>query len=330
LIEKYGADGVRVGMLLCSPAGNDLLFDESLTEQGRNFSNKIWNTFRLIKSWKVDENAEQNEASKAAISWFGEKINYSLKKIDDHFLKFRISDALMMVYTLVRDEFSGWYLEAVKPAYQQPIDKATYDSTLEFFDKVLKILHPFMPFITEEIYQLIEERKTGESIMVDTMPTYGNTHRQILSDFEVTKEVITSIRNIRQEKNISPKDGLKLSITVAEKDYNAYFIAVMKKLANVDSVSFGDKPEEGASTFMVKTTQYSVPLGDMIDIEAEKQKLEDELNYHKGFLNSVMKKLGNENFVKNAPEKVVEMERKKKADAENKIKALSERIESLK
>ncbi len=329
LIEKYGADGVRVGMLLCSPAGNDLLFDEALTEQGRNFSNKIWNTFRLIKSWDVSEELEQSEASKAAVRWFEEKINHFLKKIDDHFLKFRISDALMLVYTLIRDEFSGWYLEAVKPAYQKPIDKATYKSTLEFLDKVLKILHPFMPFISEEIYQLIEDRKQGESIMITEMPSYGKTHTQVLKDFEEAKEVITALRNIRQEKNIPQKDTLKLSITSAESGYKTDFLAVIKKLANIESVNYVATSEDGAATFMVKTTQYSVPLGDLIDIEVEKQKLEEELKYQKGFLNSVMKKLGNERFVNNAPQKVVEMEQKKKADAEEKIRAITEQIDSL-
>jgi valyl-tRNA synthetase len=330
LIEKFGADGVRVGMLLCSPAGNDLLFDESLTEQGRNFSNKIWNTFRLIKSWKVSTEVQQTDASKAAISWFEEKINYSLKRIDEHFSKFRISDALMLSYTLVRDEFSGWYLEAIKPPYQQPIDKATYKSTLEFFDKVLKILHPFMPFITEEIYQLISDRREGESIMVAEMPSFSKSHPHVLSDFEDTKEVIAAIRNIRQEKNISPKEVLKLSIISDESDYKGDYIAVIKKLANIESVSFVDKSDEGAATFMVKTAQYSIPLGNLIDYEKEKQKLEEELNYQKGFLNSVLKKLGNEKFVNSAPEKVVEIERRKQADAEQKIEALTEQIKSLK
>jgi valyl-tRNA synthetase len=329
LIEKYGADGVRVGMLLCSPAGNDLLFDELLTEQGRNFSNKIWNTFRLIKGWKVSEHEAQTEASQAAVQWFAEKLNYSLKLIDDHFSKFRISDALMVVYTLVRDEFSGWYLEAIKPAYQHPIDSITYKQTLVFFDKILKMLHPFMPFITEEIYQLISNREHGESIMVTEMPAQGRVHHQLLHDFEDAKEIITAVRNIRQEKNIPQKDTLRLSILSDEMDYNGHFIAVIKKLANIDSVSFAGIAEEGDVTFMVKTTQYNVPLGNLIDVEGEKKKLIEELSYHQGFLISVMKKLGNENFVKNAPEKVVEMERKKKADTEDKIKALTTRLKAL-
>lgn len=330
LMEKYGADGVRVGMLLCSPAGNDLLFDESLTEQGRNFANKIWNTFRLIKSWEISEEVKQPEASKAAIQWFEEEINHSLKKIDDHFSKFRISDALMLVYTLVRDEFSGWYLEAIKPEYLQPIDKVTFENTLGFLNKLLKILHPFMPFISEEIYQLIEDRKHGESIMVAEMPSYGKANRRVLSDFEDATEAIAAIRTIRQEKNIPLKDALTLAISANKANYKGDFIAVIKKLANIESISFMDKPEEGAVSFMVKTTQYSIPLGDRIDVNTEIQKLEEELNYHKGFLSSVMKKLGNENFVNNAPEKVIELERKKQADAEQKIKALTEQIKSLK
>lgn len=330
LMDKYGADGVRVGMLLCSPAGNDLLFDESLTEQGRNFANKIWNTFRLIKSWKVSDRIEQSDASVAAIHWFEEKINYSLKKIDDHFSKFRISDALMLVYTLIRDEFSGWYLEAIKPAYQQPIDKTTYDRTLDFFDKVLKILHPFMPFISEEIYHLIEDRKPDDSIMISEMPSFGRVRRQVLEEFEDAKEVITAVRNIRQEKNIPQKDTLRLCIAANESDYTDTFLEVIRKLANVESVDFVDRSDDGVATFLVNTTQYSIPLGDMIDIEAEKNKLEEELNYHKGFLNSVLKKLGNESFINNAPEKVVEIEKKKKADAENKIIVLTKQLESLK
>ena len=330
LIEKYGADGVRVGMLLCSPAGNDLLFDESLTEQGRNFANKIWNTFRLVKSWTTSDKIIQSEASAAAIHWFAEKLNNALKLVDDHFSKFRISDALMVVYTLVRDEFSGWYLEAVKPSYQQPMDLHTYKSTLAFFDKVLKLLHPFMPFITEEIYQLLENRNPDDSIMVAEMPANGRSHRLVLNEFEDAKEIVTAIRNLRQQKNIPPRDQLILAITAKESEYQGDFLPVIKKLANIDKVVFVDKSDEGAASFMVKTTQYSIPLGDLVDKESERIKLEEELAYHQGFLNSVMKKLSNANFVKNAPEKVVQLERKKKADAEEKIKTITEKIESIK
>jgi len=330
LIEKYGADGVRVGMLLCSPAGNDLLFDESLTEQGRNFANKIWNTFRLVKSWTTSDKIIQSEASAAAIHWFAEKLNNALKLVDDHFSKFRISDALMVVYTLVRDEFSGWYLEAVKPSYQQPMDLHTYKSTLAFFDKVLKLLHPFMPFITEEIYQLLENRNPDDSIMVAEMPANGRSHRLVLNEFEDAKEIVTAIRNLRQQKNIPPRDQLILAITAKESEYQGDFLPVIKKLANIDKVVFVDKSDEGAASFMVKTTQYSIPLGDLVDEESERIKLEEELAYHQGFLNSVMKKLSNANFVKNAPEKVVQLERKKKADAEEKIKTITEKIESIK
>jgi valyl-tRNA synthetase len=236
----------------------------------------------------------------------------------------------MVVYTLVRDEFSGWYLEAVKPSYQQPIDLHTYKSTLAFFDKVLKLLHPFMPFITEEIYQLLENRNPDDSIMVAEMPANGRSHRLVLNEFEDAKEIVTAIRNLRQQKNIPPRDQLILAITAKESEYQGDFLPVIKKLANIDKVVFVDKSDEGAASFMVKTTQYSIPLGDLVDEESERIKLEEELAYHQGFLNSVMKKLSNANFVKNAPEKVVQLERKKKADAEEKIKTITEKIESIK
>lgn len=329
LIKKYGADGVRVGMLLCSPAGNDLLFDESLTEQGRNFCNKLWNTFRLIKGWEIDNEALQTKAAKEVIVWFDSKLNQSLELIEDHFSKFRISDALMVVYTLIRDEFSGWYLEAVKPEYQKPIDKETYNQTLIFFDKLLKLLHPFMPFISEEIYQLIADRENGESIMISDMPKSGEANKSVLKNFEETKELITAIRNIRQEKNISPREAFHLKITGRESEYNAQFLPLVYKLANIETVEFIDKTLEGALTFLVRTTEYSIPFEELLDVEAEKARLEEELKYQQGFLNSVMKKLGNDKFVNNAPAKVVEMEEKKKADAENKIKTLTERLNSL-
>ncbi len=329
LIKKYGADGVRVGMLLCSPAGNDLLFDESLTEQGRNFCNKLWNTFRLIKGWEIDSKGKQTDAAREVISWFDNKLNQSLELIDDHFSKFRISDALMAVYTLIRDEFSGWYLEAVKPEYQKPIDEETYNQTLIFFNKLLKLLHPFMPFITEEIYQLVSDRKDGDSIMISDMPKAGDSDAILLNNFEETKELISAIRNIRQEKNLSPREAFQLNISQEESGYDTKLLPLVHKLANVEGINYVKKSAEGAVTFMVRTTEYSIPLDDLIDVEAEKAKLEEEIKYLQGFLNSVMKKLGNKNFVDNAPSKVVEMEEKKKTDTKNKIKILTERLNSL-
>ncbi|MBN1951807.1 MAG: valine--tRNA ligase [Bacteroidales bacterium] len=329
LIAQYGADGVRVGMLLCSPAGNDILFDEALTEQGRNFCNKLWNTFRLIKGWEVDPEAEQSEAAREAIRWFDNKLNQSLELIDDHFSKFRISDALMTVYTLVRDEFSAWFLEAVKPPYQQGIDQKTYKSTSCYLEKLLKALHPFMPFISEEIYQLLKEREEGESIMISAMPEIETYKQSILENFEETKEVITAIRKIRQEKALPQKDMLHLRITAKEGAFNREFLPLVHKLANIEEISFVEQADESDISFMVKTTEYSIPLGDLIDSEAEKAKLEEELKYHQGFLNSVMKKLDNASFVNNAPENVVAAEMKKKADAEEKIKTLKDRINIL-
>jgi valyl-tRNA synthetase len=330
LINKYGADGVRVGMLLCSPAGNDLLFDDALTEQGRNFSNKIWNAFRLVKGWEVDNSIGQPKAASSASIWFTNKLDQAIGLIDDHFSKFRISEALMVVYTLFRDDFSGWYLEAVKPAYQMPIDNKSYKETIVFFEKLLRVLHPFMPFITEEIWQYVEERKEGESIMVTEMPKADKYDQKLLSSFEDSQEIVTSIRNIRQEKGIALREAMKLNIVADEKSFDKRFLSIITKLAGLNSISFTDKSENGAATFMVKTLEFSVPLGTLIDVGAEIIKLEEELKYNQGFLESVMKKLGNERFVANAPVKVLEIEQKKKLDAEEKIKALEERLKSLK
>ncbi len=329
LIKKYGADGVRVGMLLCSPAGNDILFDESLTEQGRNFCNKIWNAFRLVQGWEVDESAIQSESARAAIGWFENKLNDTLRIINDHFDKYRISDALMTVYTLVRDEFSGWYLEAIKPDYQKPIAKVTYDRTIAFFDQVVRVLHPFMPFISEEIYQFIEERKDGESIMVAKMPESGEVNTAELLAFDEAKEVITSVRNIRQEKNILNKESVHLQIVAQEGVFDKQFLPVVQKLANVDRIEFVDKTDDTASSFRVKTTEYAVPLGDLINVEEEITKLEEELKYLEGFLRSVEKKLNNERFVSGAPEAVVNKEKQKKKDAEIKVKAIQEQLNKL-
>ncbi|NDV47463.1 valine--tRNA ligase [Paludibacter sp. 221] len=326
LMDKYGADGVRMGMLLTSPAGNDLPFDESLCEQGRNFNNKIWNAFRLVKGWEVADIA-QPESSKIAVEWFDAQLNKTLIEIDDLFSKYRLSEALMMVYKLFWDEFSSWYLEMIKPAYQQPIDKATYASTLAFFDTLLKALHPYMPFITEELWQALEERKPGESIMVSMMPQPKPVNEKIIADFEKTKEIIGSIRTIRLQKNLPNKDVLNLQI---KGEHNTAFDSVITKLGNLESIKPVEEPEAGSTSFLVGTTEYAIPLGSLINAEEEIKKMEAEISYYEGFLNSVMKKLGNEKFVANAKPEIVEAEYKKKADAESKIASLKEGIEALK
>ena len=326
LMKKYGADGVRVGMLLCSPAGGDLLFDESLTEQGRNFGNKIWNAFRLVKSWQVDETIEQPESAKQTIEWFRHRLNSEIESINDLYEKFRLSDALMAVYKLFWDEFSSWYLELIKPAYQKPIDKASYEATLSFFDTMVKLLHPFMPFITEEIWQLIEDRKDGQSLMVEGMPKAESYSEEIIEAFESVKEIISGVRNIRNENNIAQKESLSLKI---KGDYQSQYDSCIVKMANLSDIQTTDTKIESAVTFMVKSAEFYIELGDLVDVEEELKKLNEELEYNKGFLNSVMKKLNNERFVNNAPEKVVNIEKKKKEDAEIKIKVLEERIASL-
>jgi len=330
LIAKYGADGVRVGMLLCSPAGGDLLFDDSLTEQGRNFSNKIWNAFRLVKGWTVDESIEQPESAAKGIEWFNQKLNQIINLVDDHFNKFRISDALMTVYTLFRDDFSSWYLEIVKPGYQMPIDAKTYQATIDNFDKILRLLHPFMPFISEEIWQLLDDRKDGESIMVSEMPKVCEVNENILADFELTKEAVAGVRNIRKQKNIANKETISLSILDNTGDYNKSFDAVLVKLVNANEIEFVKEKVSGALSFMVKANEYFIPMGELLDVDAEIARLEEDLKYQKGFLISVMKKLSNERFVSGAPEKVVAIEKQKQADAEAKIKAIEESIANLK
>ena len=329
LMEKYGADGVRIGMLFSSPAGNDLLFDESLSEQGRNFGNKIWNAFRLIKNWEVDTNIEQPEASKNAIFWFDHKLSQTIESLNDLYDKYRLSDALMTVYKLFWDEFSSWYLEAIKPNYQQPIDKKTLDATIDFLDKLLKLLHPFMPFITEEIWQYIEERKDGESIMNTLMPTSKGYDKNIITNFEIAKDTITAIRSIRKEKNIPNKDILDLHLKATE-TISTNFSSVIIKLGNLSEIKKVAEKTENAAAFMIKSFEYFIPLEGKINSEEEIAKLQQELNYTKGFLNSVSKKLSNERFVNNAPEKVVVIEKQKQADAEQKIKALEEQINNLK
>lgn len=326
LINKYGADGVRMGMMLSAPAGNDILFDDTLCEQGRNFNNKIWNAFRLVKGWNVAD-IEQPEYAKLATDWFDAILAKTAAEVNDLFEKYRLSEALMAVYKLFWDEFSSWYLEMVKPAYGQPIDKVTYEKTLSFFDTLLKLLHPFMPFITEELWQHIYDRKEGESIMIQTLNVTSTYDEGIIQLFEVVKEVIGGIRTIRLQKNIAQKEALSLEV-VGESPI-ATFNAVITKLCNLSAIATVAAKAEGAASFMVGTTEYAVPLGNLIDAEEELKKLEADLKYQEGFLQSVMKKLSNEKFVSKAPANVIEMERKKQADAETKIAALKESIAAL-
>lgn len=327
LIERFGADGVRMGLMLAAPAGNDILYDDSLCEQGRNFCNKIWNAFRLVKGWQVDNTLAQPQSSAIAIQWFDAKLSQTLEEIQDLFSKFRLSEALMAAYKLFWDEFSSWYLEAVKPAYQQPIDAATYHSTLDFFDSLLRILHPFMPFITEELWQHLAARKEGESIMVARMPEPKEYDAHVIEQFETTKQIISGIRAIRLQKNIANREQLALQILKGDHDNSNDSVIV--KLSNLTQIERVAEKDANSATFLVGTTEYAVPLGNNIDVEAELQKLEADLQYMQGFLRTVMGKLGNERFVNNAPENVVALERKKKADAESKIKSIEERIAEL-
>ena len=329
LIDKYGADGVRMGMMLAAPAGNDILFDESLCEQGRNFNNKIWNAFRLVKGWQVADGI-QPEANKIAVKWFEARLRQANHEIDDLFSKYRISEALMTVYKLFWDEFSSWYLEMVKPAYGQPIDTNTYNSTLAFFENLLKMLHPFMPFITEELWQHIYDRKDGESIMRVKLeiPAPTEDELKLVEDIENVKLIVAGVRTVRNQKNIPNKDALTLQ-TVGEDSFKEYS-CVIKKMANLNSIDVVAEKDSTAAAFMVGTFEYAVPLGDMIDIAAEIEKQEAQLKHLEGFLAGVKKKLSNERFVANAPEAVVALERKKQSDSEEKIAALKESIASLK
>ena len=330
LIDTYGADGVRVGMLLCSPAGGDLMFDESLPQQGAGFVTKIWNSFRLVNGWEVDYKIPQPEHSKLAISWFHEKFSQIVEQTDDHFDKFRISDALMNVYTTVRDEFSGWLLEMVKPAYQQPIDGKTYEELIDIFDEVLRFLHPFMPFVSEEVWQLLKERKQGDSITISSWPKSTGYDETLIAQFEDVKEAIAGLRTIRTKNNIPNKDQLELAIMVGDKGFAPEFNSVLVKMGNLSALNVVTEEVKLAASFLVKSTTFFVPLGGTIDVEEELKKLQTELDYTKGFLNSVMKKLSNERFVNSAPEAVVAVERAKQADAEAKIKVLEEQIAGLK
>ena len=327
LIDRFGADGVRMGMMLSAPAGNDILFDDALCEQGRNFNNKIWNAFRLVKGWEVAD-IEQPEYAKLATEWFEAMLSKTAAEVNDLFGKYRLSEALMAVYKLFWDEFSSWYLEMVKPAYGQPIDKMTYEKTLNFFDTLLKLLHPFMPFITEELWQHIYDRKEGESIMVQVLQVSETYNEDIIARFEAVKEVIGGIRTIRLQKNIAQKEALSLEV-IGENPVEA-FNAVIAKLCNLSAIQTVATKADGAAAFMVGTTEYAVPLGNLINVEEELKKLEADLKYQEGFLQSVLKKLSNEKFVSKAPANVIEMERKKQADAETKIAALKESIAALK
>ena len=328
LIAQYGADGVRMAMLLCSAAGNDLLFDDSLCEQGRNFGNKIWNAYRLVSGWPVDESLAQSECNAAAVRWFDSMLEKTLRQVEEHFAEYRISEALMLIYKLFWDEFSGWYLEMVKPAYGQPIDRPTLDATIGFFDKLMRMLHPFMPFVTEEIWQDIAPRRDGESVSLAPMPEPAPCDETLLEQVELLKETVTAVRNVRKQRNLPAKEPLELRV-IADENYHPELGALLRKTANLTDVeTVAEKPADAAS-FIVKTTQYFVPLDGKIDVEEELKKLQHDLAYYEGFLASVRKKLGNERFVQNAPAQVVENERAKQNDAEAKIKALKERIATL-
>ena len=327
LIKTYGADGVRMGLMLAAPAGNDILYDDALCEQGRNFNNKIWNAFRLVKGWNVDETLPQPQTAAIAVEWFDAQLNRTLEEVKDLFGKYRLSEALMAIYKLFWDEFSSWYLEMVKPAYQQPIDRKTYDATLRYFDALLRMLHPFMPFITEELWQHLYDRKEGESIMTARMPEPQPVDMEIINRFETTKLVVAGIRTIRLQKGIANKEQLTLQIIGAHDHSNDCILTKMTNLATIETI---EEKDPAAASFRVHATEYAIPMSNAIDVEAELKKLEAELKYAQGFLKTVMGKLGNERFVQNAPEAVVAMERKKKADAEEKIKSLEESIAALK
>ena len=328
LIAQYGADGVRVAMMLCSSAGNDLMFDDSLCEQGRNFGNKIWNAYRLINGWNVDENLAQSENNAAAVAWFRAKMNAALAEIEDNFNSYRISEALMVAYKLFWDDFSGWYLEIVKPAYGCPADKTTIEQTKRFFEELMLVLHPFMPFVTEEIWQDLATRAQGESIMVSPMPKAEAVDEALLSRFALLQEAVSAIRNIRKQKNIPQKEAIELKV-VLDENYPKEFEAVLVKMGNLSAVTPVTEKNPTDAGFIVKTTQYFIPMGDNVNIEEEIAKLEKDLSYYEGFLTSVMKKLSNERFVSSAPAQVVANERAKQADAEAKIAALKEQLAAL-
>ena len=329
LIAEYGADGVRVAMMLCSSAGNDLMFDNALCEQGRNFGNKIWNAYRLINGWQVDASLAQSDCSKQAVAWFTNRFNAALAEIEDNFKNYRISEALMVAYKLFWDDFSGWYLEMIKPAYGSPCDVATMAATKKMFEQLMLLLHPFMPFVTEEIWQDLAERKEGESICVASMPKAEKADEVALARFALVQEVVSAVRNIRKQKNLPQKEALELKV-VRDENYPAEYEAVIVKMANLSAVTFVTEKNPMDAAFIVKTTQYFVPMGDNIDKEAEIAKLEKDLAYQQGFLATVMKKLSNERFVSSAPAQVVANEQNKKRDAEAKIAAIEAQLVALK
>jgi len=329
LIAEYGADGVRVAMMLCSSAGNDLMFDNALCEQGRNFGNKIWNAYRLINGWQVDAALAQSDCSKQAVAWFKNRFNAALAEIEENFKNYRISEALMVAYKLFWDDFSGWYLEMIKPAYGSPCDAATMAATKKMFEQLMLLLHPFMPFVTEEIWQDLAERKEGESICVASMPKAEKADEKVLAHFALAQEVVSAVRNIRKQKNLPQKEALELKV-VRDENYPAEFEAVIVKMANLSAVTFVTEKNPMDAAFIVKTTQYFVPMGDNIDKEAEIAKLEKDLAYQQGFLATVMKKLSNERFVSSAPAQVVANEQNKKRDAEAKIAAIEAQLQALK
>jgi valyl-tRNA synthetase len=330
LIDKYGADGVRMGMMLSAPAGNDILFDEALCEQGRNFCNKIWNAFRLIKGWKVSDDVdfETPDPSDLCTQWMREKMEYVTREVNDLFGKYRICEALMTIYNFFWDDFSSWYLEVIKPDYGQPIDRETYRSTIGFMNELLHLLHPFMPFITEELWQQLEPRQEGESLMTDVLPwVRKRDDYSLFEQMEEVRTIVAHVRNLRQQKNISPKERLSLLALNRNSD-DSFNDSILIKMANVDIMDVKAKPDFIVS-FMVNTTEYAVVLDDNIDVEAEIARMQAELKHKEGFLQGVMKKLGNEKFVANAPAAVLELERKKQADAESIIRSLKEGIAAL-
>ena len=332
LIDKYGADGVRMGMLLAAPAGNDILFKEDLCQQGAAFCNKIWNAFRLVQGWTVTESTEkteETERNRKAVAWMKAVLRTEVAEINRQYRQYRLNEALMSIFKLFTDEFSGWYLEMIKPAYQAPIDKETLRETLEIFEVLMKVIHPFMPFITEELYQHIAERKEGESIMVSTLKldAPSDDDRQLLGQFEQAKQIISGVRAVRQSKNIAQREPLALEVVKGE---TLALTTIIQKMAGVNEIHYVEKKGEGSQSFLVGTEEYAVPLGNLIDAEAEALKAETEIKRLEGFMAGIQKKLSNERFVQNAPAQVVELERKKLSDAESKIAALQETLKALK
>ncbi|MBO4447151.1 MAG: class I tRNA ligase family protein, partial [Bacteroidales bacterium] len=325
LIEKYGADAVRIGMLLCSSAGNDILYDESQIEQGRNFCGKIWNAWRLISGWDIDEKAEQPEVARAAVKWFDNLLSKSIVTVEDHYSKFRISDALMTIYKLFRDDFCSWYLEMVKPAYGRPCDPYTFAASVEFFDKLLRLIHPVMPFITEELWQAMEQRRNGETIMFQRTPVAGPYDDAFLAAFDVMREAVVNVRGVRAQKGLPPKEELELFV---EGKFSKEMVPLLVKAANLSKVEFGACSGSGVS-FIVGTVKFTVALSGLIDSGEERKKAEAELEHQRKFLAGVRAKLSNERFVSGAPEAVVAAERKKESDALARIAALEATLESL-